>query len=865
MSDPAAILRRLASELCLSPEVCADIERVLAEHAAHASSSGVLPTLVRATQPPGAAAESSPAPGAAAEVCAPAAASPWERYEDLGPIGRGGMGEVRRVRDRVMGRVLAMKLLRLECHDNDEARWRFLAEARLTASLQHPGIVPVHDCGMLPTGQLWFTMKEVRGRTFSALLRAIHAGADAGPSPEALRRGLDVFLRVCEAVAYAHGRGVLHRDLKPENVMIGEFGEVLVMDWGVARSTARGACSAALEESGHSTHAGLILGTPVYMPPEQARGDLDRLGPPSDVYALGAILYELLSGTPPYRGTALAVVAQVVQRAPEPLASRCRGPIPRDLAAICERAMARSPSDRFATVEALAEEIRGFLDGARRRERARALVEEARALAPRIAGLRACARDLRGEAKALLARLEPFAPAAEKAQGWALEDEARALDRAAALDEATWHQKLRAALNEAPDCDDAHAALADAYLADLRAAEAARDAEAAARAEAFLRSHARERHVALLRGAGALSLRTEPEGAEVWLLRYVEQERRLRVEPQGLLGHTPLREVPLAQGSYLLLIRAPGYRDVRYPVRIGRGEHWDGVRPGGAAPHGVPLLRAEALGDDGIYVPAGWFAAGGDAQAGDSLPACRVWVDGFVVRQHPVTQAEYLVFLNDLLAQGREPEAVAACPRASRGIAGNVDVPLFARDVDGRFVLGPQREAQARHPVASIDWHAASAYTSWLAARTGVPWRLPGEIEREKAARGVDGRFFPWGDEPEPTWACMAGSRPGPATPVPVDDYPTDESPYAVRGLSGNVRDWCIELWRHDGPAVVDGVARIVPAGSADPGLRALRGGSWVSAPAAVCRAAGRFAARPDERFSAVGFRLARPIAGGDV
>ncbi|WP_437743463.1 bifunctional serine/threonine-protein kinase/formylglycine-generating enzyme family protein [Sorangium sp. So ce1504] len=888
MSDPAALLRKLAGELHLSPSACAEIQRALAEHAARSLTEELPATVVRdapaaprsAPGPSGEApAAAGGAPGltgdasAAAErrpsaappaVHAPVAAWPWDRYEDLGLIGRGGMGEVRRVRDRVMGRVLAMKLLRIEGQDDADGRARFLDEARLTACLQHPGIVPVHDCGMLPNGQLWFTMKEVRGRTLSALIRALHASGEAGPSPEALRRVLDVFVRVCEAVAYAHGQGVLHRDLKPDNVMIGEFGEVLVMDWGIARATARGALADALPDSGHHTHVGLVLGTPVYMPPEQARGEAEQLGPPSDVYALGAVLYELLCGEPPFRGTALAVLAQVVQRSPERLAVRCPDQIPRDLIAICERAMAREPPSRYASAEVLAAEIRGFLDGARRRERARALVEESRALAPQIEGLRARARALRAEAKAVLGRLDSFAPAAEKAQGWALEDEARALDRAAALDEATWHQKLRAALNEAPDFDEAHAALADAHLADLRAAEEARDAEAAARAEAFLRAHARERHAVLLRGTGALSLRTDPEGAQVWLLRYVEQGRRLRAEPQGLLGHTPLCEVPLARGSYLLSIRAPGYCEASYPVKIGRGEHWDGVRPGGAEPFVVPLLPSEALGEEDVYVPAGFFSAGGDPQAGDGLPACRIWVDGFVVRRHPVTQAEYLAFLNDLLAGGREAEAAAACPRAARAIAGNVDIPLFARDGDGRFVLGPQARAeQARHPVASVDWRSAVAYASWLEARTGAPWRLVGELEREKAARGVDGRFFPWGDEPEPTWACMVGGRPGPASPAPVDDHPTDEGPHGARGLAGNIRDWCAELWMPDGPTVVDRIARLQPADAAAPGLRSIRGGAWSSGPPAVCRAAGRFAARPEDRFSAVGFRLARPVVAG--
>ncbi|WP_438029179.1 protein kinase domain-containing protein [Sorangium sp. So ce233] len=862
MSDPAATIRILAREHRLPAEVCAQIERLFEEHTPPGSGPREPPTEGDAAPDP-LVQEDDRTPG----LLEPAVSSPWERFEDLGRIGRGGMGEVRRVRDRVMGRVLAMKILPPELSHEPGARARFLAEARLTACLQHPGIVPVHDCGALPDGRLWFTMKEVRGRTLSAFIRALHADGEATPFVDALRRLLDVYMRICEAVAYAHGRGVIHRDLKPANVMIGEFGEVLVMDWGIARGAApegdpRGAATAHLRTT-HATRAGLVLGTPAYMPPEQARGELSQLGPASDVYALGAILYEMLSGRPPYSGTAAAIRGQVVHGPPAPLANRCRNQIPADLIAICERAMARSPSQRPADARALAEEFHRYLDGARRRERARALVEEARLLGPDIDALRAQAQALRAEARAQLAEVLPFEPDEVKERGWALEDEARALGLRAALAEVAWRQKLQAALCEEPDLEEAHAALAEAHLAELRAAEDARDAEATARAEALLRAHDRGLYAAVLRGDGALTLVTAPEGAEVWLLRHVERQRRLHLVPQGLLGRTPLRGVPLAHGTYVLQIRAPGYREVRYPVRIGRGEHWDGAAPGGAEPFVIPLLPEEELGDDDIYVPAGWFIAGGDPLASESLPARRLWVDGFILRRHPVTQAEYLAFLNDLVERGRVSDAVAACPRAGRAIAGNVQVPLFTRDRAGLFQCGEHAPAeQVRHPIASVDWHGAIAYAAWVAERTRQPWRLVGEIEREKAARGVDGRYFPWGDQAEPRWACMVSSRPGHAKPAPVDDYPTDESPYGARGLAGNVRDWCAELWTPGGPTIEEGAVRVVQAPAEDPGLRSIRGGAWSSAPPAMCRAAGRFAASPDERFSAVGLRLARPAAG---
>jgi serine/threonine-protein kinase len=363
-------------------------------------------------------------------------------------------------------------------------------------------------------------------------------------------------------------------------------------------------------------------------------------------------------------------------------------------------------------------------------------------MAPACADLRARARALREEAQGVLARVQSFDPVEEKARGWALEDQADALDRKVAVQEAVWHQRMRAALDEAPDLEEAHAALADRYREDLHAAEEARDAAAAARAETLLREHDRGQHAALLRGIGALTVVTEPEGAEVSLSRFVERQRRLHLEPEAPLGRTPIREVTLPRGSYLLRIRSPGHREVRYPVTIGRGEHWDGVRPGGGDPLAVPLLPDGALGDDDVYVPAGWFLSGGDALASESLPGRRLWIDGFVMQRHPATCAEVLAFLNALVDEGREALAMDACPRAA------MDIPLFERDRQGRFCFGSRTPAEhGRYPMVSIDWHGARAYAAWWAARTGRPWRLPGESEREKAARGVDGRCFPWGNQ----------------------------------------------------------------------------------------------------------------------
>jgi serine/threonine-protein kinase len=227
-------------------------------------------------------------------------------------LGVGGMGEVYRCGDDALGRDLALKVLRMELRGNADAEERFLREARLTGSLQHPGIVPIHNLNRLTDGRPCYTMKLVRGRTLADLLR------DEPEGPERLPRLLAVVEKVCQAVAYAHSKGVLHRDLKPSNVMVGKFGEVQVLDWGLAKVLARDESATrtveAEEDAGTLIHTlpaetpeelsrtGAAMGTPSYMPPEQAMGERALVDERADVFALGAILCQLLTGRPPYQG-----------------------------------------------------------------------------------------------------------------------------------------------------------------------------------------------------------------------------------------------------------------------------------------------------------------------------------------------------------------------------------------------------------------------------------------------------------------------------------------------------------------------------------------------------------------------------------
>jgi serine/threonine-protein kinase len=783
------------------------------------------------------------------------------RYEDLGLIGLGGMGEVRRVRDRRLGRVVAMKILRAEHLLRPQALTRFLEEAQVSAQLDHPSIVPVHDIGRLQDGRSYFTMQEVRGRTLSDILRELHK-ASAGDRWASttdgwtLRRVLEAFRRVCDAVAYAHARGVLHRDLKPENVMLGAFGEVLVMDWGLAKVGDKEAPPADLvelpDERYEITRSGMVAGTPAYMAPEQARGELGRMGPRTDVYALGAILYEILEGRSPYPGK--NALQRVLEGPPPPLGERARGRrqqpgplIPRTLRTICARAMSREPDGRPASASVLGDAIGEWLDGARRREQALAHVREADNLAPQVAALRERARGLRKKASAILALLPHGAEAEEKRPAWRLADEAEALDREAELRNVDVVQALRAALADAPDTAEAHERLAAHYQERHAAAELRRDAAGVAALEALLRAHDTGPWSAYLAGYGELSLDPGIPGT-AQLFRYVERDRRLIPEAFGKPLPLPVRRLTVQHGSWLAEIRQEEGPSWLVPALVGRQQSWPPDAPGDRA---VVAATPSRLAAGERFIPEGWTWLGGDPAAVQSAARSRVWVGGYVMLRDLITNAEYAAFLLDVLRRDGTAAALRHAPRVgglpTDGYAG-LRFQITAEGVD----LGPEHGPDV--PVTSVDWASAVAYAAWRAAKEGLPWRLPTETEWEKAGRGVDGRYFPWGDLFDVSFCRVRSVHRTARSPDPADAWPADTSPYGIRGLAGNAREWCSDVFQPDGPWT-----------TGDPGedpwadARSVRGGSWAR-DAARARLACRDWEPPETRAPDLGFRLVRSL-----
>jgi serine/threonine-protein kinase len=231
------------------------------------------------------------------------------------------------------------------------------------------------------------------------------------------------------------------------------------------------------------------------------------------------------------------------------------------------------------------------------------------------------------------------------------------------------------------------------------------------------------------------------------------------------------------------------------------------------------------------------------------------------MRRFPVTNADYIEFLDDLVATGREEEALLYVPRQPGGRAGELGAMIYGRNPSGRFELVVDADGDCwlpDWPVVLVDWHGAWAYAAWTSARDGLPWRLPGELEWEKAARGVDGRIHPWGDGFDPSWTCMSHSHPGRRLPVPVDSFPIDESPYGVRGMAGNVMEWTQDLYRPSGPPLEH--QRVLSMDRPELPLdadRTRRGGGW-NFMAMTCRGAYRGRNKVLTRFGNLGFRLAR-------
>ena len=757
-------------------------------------------------------------------------ALPSARYERVREIGRGGMGKVDELLDRALGRTVAQK----SCVEHDDALAAILiAEAQICAQLEHPSIVPVYDIAFDDEGRPNYTMRVVRGRTLRDALEDRLEGRRTAMSFAQL---LGVLRQVCLAVDYAHARGVVHRDLKPENIIVGDFGEVYVLDWGIAH---------VLEGSDIRHDPSLLVrmssaGSPGYMAPEQAIGE--RIEPRTDVFALGVMLYEILAGAQPFSDRNLASVLERARVDVEIAPPSARSPQAVSSGAFDALVMAclsRDVPKRPASGRVIADAIDAFLDAERargeREKEARSYVAEGEAARAEYEGLDARAGELRLESEKMLGSLRAWESAEMKADAWSLAQQAGRLASDAARALAHAETAFTRAIGRVAEQRDARRGLASLYWRQFLAAEHNGDAERMAQCLDLARAYDDGALALELADAGTLAVEGVPDGARVTVTRF-ENEGPLLVARDAdaidiLPDGPPLR---IQSGSYLVVSRSSC--EVRYPLLIRRAQD-----------HRLHLCVPDESGipEGMVFIPGGPFLApatlGTDRLVERELP-------DFAIGRFPVTFRDYVKFLTALEdpyertkrtpGYGFKPEPLVT-RREDR--SWRVTPDLF--EGEARKYVPAERELDV--PVVEVSWFDASAYAKWLSATTGLPYRLPTELEWEKAMRGADGRTFPMGTGLNASFAKLRDSRPEASQPEPVGAFALDTSPYGVRDLAGGVSDWTstsavgqtLSDVREDAAVELQGV---------------YRGGNWSSAAVPM-----RVTQRLHHRVGWVGFRLA--------
>lgn len=796
-------------------------------------------------------------------------------YEHLELVSVGGMGEVHAVKEAALNRVVALKMMRADRAEEPESVLRFATEAQITAQLDHHAIPPVYDFGRLTDDRLYFTMKVVGDWTFSQVVQRVHDDFD-GDLVEptwrnwSVRSLVESFERICEAVEYAHRCNIVHRDLKPANLLVGRFGEVMVIDWGLAklgdsvagqevadRDDELPAIDSTIDEV--DTRTGAAMGTVPYMAPEQADGNHAKVDAHSDVFALGAILYETLTGVRAFRGESTPETMMQLLKGPE-RDVRDFNHIPDELADICNKALAQDPDDRFAHAGHLRQRIEDWLEGRDQKRRARERLDRADEISARLEEMAEQRDELDAQVRRQLEHVAPFDPVHAKLPAWSMIDEVDELEADIAARESEFVTELRAALDRAPEMVEPKRRLAAHYRRKWdRARRAGRD-RAAAEWELQVRRHdVTGEYTDFLAGEGNIELDLQPGSAQVELYEWRPVRRRLQLQFREHLGSFPADGLRLDEGSWVLKIGGPDFEPIRYPVTLRRTETWRHQPPGADEPRPLDVANLRSP-DEGVVVPEGWFECGHiENENIEALPSERIWVDSFAMMRQPVTHGDYLRFLNDLVDRDRTDEAADRVPELRSPVGGAEAQKLYARDDRGEYVIPEERgyDWDEDYPVFAVTWHDACAYAEWYSEQTGRTWRLPTEFEWEKAARGTDRRDYPWGNHLDPTWCRMNQSTSGEPSPVAVGAVEADVSPYGIRGLGGNFSDWCLN--RFDRELEFDDRRAPDPEEGRDEAVRTIRGGNWLAGPT-DCATFWRRGRESRSRLSTVGFRLITPL-----
>jgi eukaryotic-like serine/threonine-protein kinase len=765
------------------------------------------------------------------QSAAPLFASGIDTYELGHEIARGGMGRVVNALDKNLERPVAVKLLLNEQQQSSAWQSRFIQEAQVTGQLQHPSIIPVYDLGMTSQGQLYFSMKKVEGITLSDVFKRLRAEDPSTMARFTRSKLIQTFQMVCMAVAYAHSRSVIHRDIKPSNIMVGEFGEVFLMDWGLAKILEKEAeagqtrVRSMREEQGRmTTRQGQVIGTPGYMAPELALGQLHLVGEESDVYALGAILYELLTLRRPYAGKDVRTIVQRMLRTPViPASQRTPGrDIPEQLEQITGRCLERDISLRYQSVMDLYRELQGFVENHLGvKSRSQTLVHQ---LSPTFTEY----WDARQQLDELYLRvlsdgetITPWSRLETKREVWQQQRELERLERRVDQLYSAVIQGCEKKLISSEDTRGLVNQIGAAIKAELTPPTSS---SRVLESERLIRDFKRWPNLRL--GSGRLVIRSNRPEVNIELSQCEEVDGLVKVKGWKPQGQSPVVVNEITPGPYLIRLQDQRLSYIA-PIQVPRI---------GDLTVDVPLSQLAALPEGFIGILSCASMLGGDEQAFWSLSRKSYALESFALSRYPVTFGEYLEFLNALAVYDLE-QALGRCPRSESS--------RLITNVGGEFTL-PQHSPfkqpwNPQWPVFGINWHDARAFCDWRSSRDNLSIRLPTSVEWEMAGRGADERKFPWGNIWEPTFCNNALENPGAPTLNPVGSHPTDMSPFGVVDMAGGVAEWTQELQKTDDIAGQVAVCR---------------GGSW-SRTDRDARLASRHPMFPDAVSRRIGFRLA--------
>ncbi len=751
-----------------------------------------------------------------------------KRYEFADELGRGGMGQVVLARDLLLGRDIALKTLLPDAGD-DNARRRLLQEAQITGLLEHSSIIPIYDLGALSSDDPYYTMRVVRERSLAQIIEEMSAAEGHGYS---LTQLVSILRQVCLAVHYAHDHGIIHRDLKPENILVGSYGEVFVIDWGIAKVVDSELQALSLSQQ-QTEEEGALVGTPHYMSPEQAQGRTDAIDQRTDVYALGAILYEVLTLVPVFESNhMLSLLFKVIEEAPQAPTERApQRAIPRELEEICLKALAKSADQRFQSAQEMAEELELFLEGVKERERRQAMAAEALRQADAVRGEYEQVQRRYAEALQQLSHDKLNMPSwmshEEKEEIWELEQHVEDLQVEVERHFGEATRLYGQALGHVPDMCEARRALADLYWERFREAETAGDRARAAYFEGLVRQFNDGWYDRPLEGTAQLTVLTAPEPATATLYKFVEANRRLVERKQADLGQTPVRNLQIQHGSYVIELDAPGYVTLQVPIKLDRMEE---------ETLDLRLYRDDQVPEDFVVIAGGTFLSG-ELQP-QNLEEQTRYLPDFAIMKYPVTCGEYLEFLNALADEDLQ-RALQYAPRIEDGES------YFPVNDEGHFSV-PVEDAEGDAweldwPICMVSYEDALAYARWRSQRDGRTYRLASADEWEKTARGVDGRLYPWGNHFDPSFCRMRDSERGKPMPVAVHKYKMDRSPYGVRDLAGNIIEWTM-----------------TPADTSED--RQIVHGASFNSIELMCRLDWHMDAEKDYRHPVRGFRLAMSL-----